>query len=123
MRKQSNKSPEARKQQRLRKLGSNNPICPVCGETDWRTLEANHISGQNNDPDLTHPLCANCHRKFSDPQKDHPEDISDPSDHLGRIAHFMFGLAELLALIVESLREFADLLFEHPSRAEYSAEV
>lgn len=123
MRKLNNKSPEARKQQRLRKLGTNNPICPVCGETDWRVFQSHHISGQNNDPDLTHPLCSNCHCKISDAQKDHPEDVSDPADHLGRIAHFMLGLAELLVLIVESLRDFADILFNHPSRAEWCSEA
>ena len=39
-----NADKERRKQARLAKLGSNNPICGDCGETDWRCLEAHHVA-------------------------------------------------------------------------------
>ena len=123
MRKPTHRSPESRKQQRLKTLGTNNPVCGVCGESDWRTMELNHLAGQNNDPRFTHLICANCHRKFTDAQKDHPADISGLSDELGSIAHFILGRATLFALMVEKDRELAASLFNHPSRNEISTEA
>jgi hypothetical protein len=43
---------ERRKQRRLEQIGTNKPLCPCCGETDWRCFET---------PSM--PRCANCHIK------------------------------------------------------------
>jgi hypothetical protein len=105
---------ERRKQKRLEKLGSNNPICGVCGEGDWRCLEAHHIADYARD-DLTVAICRNCHRKLSDDQKDHSAFNRQADPMLDRIGHFLLGLADLLRLIVERLYEFADILIERPA--------
>lgn len=99
---------ETRKQARLEKLGTNKPCCAICGETDWRIFELHHVAGQGRDPTVV-PVCANCHRRLTDDQKDHPSsNVDDPQ--LDRIGHFLLGLADMLRLIVEKLREFGHAL-------------
>ena len=108
---------DEREQRRLRRLGSANPSCACCPERDSRCLELHHIAGQKNDPDTVVTTCRNCHRKLSDEQLDHPPDAT-PEDVLQRIAHFLLGLADMLALIVEKLREFSAELFAYDTPSE-----
>ncbi len=102
---------EKRKQSTLEKLDTNEPRCSICGETDWRCFERHHVAGRARDP-ITALVCFNCHRKLSDEQLDHPasEEADDPT--LDRIGHFLLGLADMLRLIVEKLREFGHALID-----------
>jgi hypothetical protein len=100
---------EERKQARLEKLGTNEPRCGTCGETDWRCFEQHHVAGRKRD-DFTVPICANCHRKVTDDQSDHPAFDPNADPVLDRIGHFLLGLADLLRLIVEKLTEFGNAL-------------
>lgn len=102
---------ERRKQQRLAKLGTNTPICGECGEHHWACLELHHVADHGRD-EATVIICANCHKRASDAQKDHPafDQAADPT--LDRIGHFLLGLADLLSRIVEKLIEFAHILIE-----------
>lgn len=102
---------ERRKQARLEKLGTNNPICGTCGEQDWRCMEQHHVADYGRD-DLTVLLCRNCHRKVSDDQRDHPRFTTDTDATLDRIGHFLLGLADMLHLIVERLYLFGLHLIE-----------
>lgn len=95
---------EARQQAALDRLGTNEPRCVHCGETDWRCLEAHHVAGRAYD-DFTSIECRNCHRKLSDPQKDHPPKIGEPPSVPERAGHFLLGLADFLLLLVEHLRK------------------
>jgi hypothetical protein len=99
------KNQERRKQKALERLGTNNPVCVLCGESDWRCQELHHIAGKQFNAALA-IVCRNCHRKLSDMQKDHPQQSSAPPDPVERIGHFLLGLADLLALLVDRLREF-----------------
>ena len=81
---------EKRKQARLEKLGTDKPVCPICGETDWRCMELHHVAGQARDPSIV-LVCANCHRKLTDEQKDHPASGGDDDPLLDRIGHFLIG--------------------------------
>ena len=107
---------ERRKQRRLERLGTQHPSCstPGCPETDWRCLELHHIADHGCDPQ-TVILCANCHRKVTDAQKDHPphSDTADP--FLESIGRFLLGLAELLKLTIESLVRFGEALIHRAS--------
>lgn len=109
---------ERRKQQRLRKLGTNTPRCGCCGEDRWQTLELHHVAGQAHD-DQTVIQCRNCHRVLSDAQRSHPpaQDSVDP--YLEMIGRFLLGLADMLELVLERLVEFGNSLIEqargHPS--------
>jgi hypothetical protein len=98
---------EDRKQRQLRRLGTQNPICVVCGEADPAVLERHHIAGRQHDEDLA-IACANCHKKLSNKQRDHVSPgPRQPQGQAARIGHYLQGLADLFELIVEALRRFA----------------
>jgi hypothetical protein len=102
---------EIRKQRRLEKLGSNDPICGTCGERDYRTLERHHVAGRKHDPD-TVVICRNCHRKVSDDQKAHPGFEPGSDQLLHTIGLFLLGLADLLELVLQKLTEFGLALID-----------
>jgi hypothetical protein len=104
-------SAESRRQQAVQRLGCHNPRCVHCGESDPLCLELHHIGGQAYDDALV-TLCRNCHRKASDMQRDHPRQIDGEPDLLERAGHFLLGLANLFALLVEKCREFGSALLE-----------
>ena len=103
---------EKRKQRALQRLGSANPHCIICGESDWRCLELHHI-GQEGFDALTGIVCRNCHRKASDAQMAHPKPINliEPM-MLERIGHVLLGLADFFELLIEKLRTFGNFLIE-----------
>ncbi len=96
---------EKRKNRRLAALGTNEPKCPCCGETDWRVFEQDHIAGRARD-DMVVNICANCHRKRTYDQKGHPLHNPQNDPQLDRMGHFLLGLADLLKLIIDRLYEF-----------------
>ena len=97
------KDKETRKQSKLEKLGTNHPLCVICGEDDWRCLEEHHIPGQAYGEELA-TVCRNCHRKLSDDQYNHPEKLNPEPCLFERLGHFLLGLADLFALLVERFR-------------------
>ena len=105
---------ERRKQRRLEKLGSNNPLCGMCGESDDRTLELHHVAGRKHDETVA-ILCRNCHRKVSDDQSDHPATTGTADPLLASIGNFLLGLADMLAIIVSKLCEFGHDLIARSS--------
>lgn len=96
---------EVRRQRALQRLDSSDPRCARCGENDPHCLERHHIAGRAYD-DRTTIVCRNCHRKLSDLQCDHPAQIGDPPSLNEHVGHFLLGLADLFALLIEMLREF-----------------
>ena len=105
---------ETRKQRRCEALGTNDPRCGICGETDWRCIELHHVADHGRDK-ATAPLCKNCHRKVTDDQKDHPAFDPGADRQLDAIGHFLLGLADMLRLIVEKLYAFGLALIERAS--------
>jgi hypothetical protein len=110
------KNAERRKQQRLERLGTNNPICPGCGETRWYCFEVHHLAGRKYDGGSA-PVCNNCHAEQSERQKDHPEQMSEPPHRLECIGHYLIGLADFLESIVRKLRELGHELIEAARQA------
>jgi hypothetical protein len=101
---------EDRKQQRLRRLGTQNPVCSACGETHPAVFELHHIAGRKRHEDMA-LVCANCHRKLTDKQRDHvPPGSGGSAGELQRIGHYLLGVADLLTVIVETLRRFGTWL-------------
>lgn len=103
---------EKRRQNALERLGTNKPYCVICGETDWRCLEKHHIAGRGFDESEV-IVCRNCHRKPSDDQKDYPKAATTPPDLFDRVGHFLLGLADLFALLIEKCREYGYALIEY----------
>jgi hypothetical protein len=97
---------EDRRQQQLRRLGTQSPVCVSCGESDPAVLELHHIAGRKHSDNVS-IVCANCHRKLSDQQRDHvAAGAAEAEGLLAKIGHYLLGLADLLALAVKALREF-----------------
>lgn len=103
---------ETRRQKAFDRLGTDEPICPFCGETDWRCMELHHIAGDGFDQTLV-TVCRNCHRKLSDMQKDHPPKLAEEPTRLESIAHFLLGLADLFLLLEAKLLEFGNYLLDY----------
>jgi hypothetical protein len=104
---------EARLRQALERLGTDNPKCAHCPETNPLALQRHHVSGKQFG-EATTVECANCHLKLSNAQYDHPPRIDDnPPTTLERIGHLLIGLADLLRLAVSKLDEIGRSLIEH----------
>jgi hypothetical protein len=97
---------ERRRQKALERLGSNDPKCALCPETNPHCLERHHLAGRAFRDDLL-TVCRNCHRKLSVVQHGHPSQICTPPSLEEQAAHFLLGLADLLAVLVERLRRMA----------------
>src|SRR4051812_31175250 len=113
---------ERRKQKALERLGTNNPVCVLCEETDWRCLELHHVAGKEFHGALA-TVCRNCHRKLSDMQKDHPKPIASQPDPFESLGHFLLGLADLFQLLVAKLREFGEIVFAQAGVRSATAEA
>jgi hypothetical protein len=90
-----------RRRQQFEANGYPDARCTVCGESDLRTLDINHLAGAANSA-LVAPYCANCHAHFSDQQQDLPAGLllRDPDRRpLALQAAFNFGLSFALILI------------------------
>lgn len=116
---------ERRKQRALERLGSNDPRCVICGESNWQCLESHHLAGQAYAGE-TVPVCRNCHRKLSDGQCDHPAKTGESPSQSEVIGRFLLGLADLFELLVEKLAEWGRYLIElaaanEPSHGEGSS--
>lgn len=102
---------EAVLQGRLEKLGVNDPVCGMCGETDPRTFELHHPAGRKQN-DFTSQICANDHRKMSFEQNLLSPRPRDADPLLYAIGRFLIGLADMFAEIIEKLYEFGIALIE-----------
>lgn len=96
---------EKRRQQALQRLGCDDPRCVYCGESDPLCLEKHHIARRAYH-DATVIVCRNCHRKLSDKQKDHPEQVADPPSLHERAGHFLLTLADFFETLIDVLRQF-----------------
>ena len=106
-----NRDKETREQRRRDRLGSEDPRCGGCGETDTRCLELHHIAGQHFGDDLI-VLCRNCHRKRSDDQEDHPLPSQPDPPWWERLAHWLLGLADLFRALADQATTWAQFLLE-----------
>jgi predicted metal-binding protein len=77
-------------------------------------LDIHHVADLGFDA-TTVILCANCHRKVTDAQKNHPPHCDDADTQLEQIARVQLGLAELLKLAVAKLSEYGEALIERAS--------
>jgi hypothetical protein len=108
---------EGRRQNSLDRLGTDNPCCRCCGNTDPRCLELHHLAGQNFGEDQVIE-CRNCHRILSDDQTDHPDPLgNEPPDLLEHLAHFLLGLGDFFALLAIKLKEFGSQLLDRLANA------
>jgi hypothetical protein len=99
-----------RLEQQYRRLGTREPVCVACSESDPFCLELHHIAANAHHKDLS-IVCRNCHRKLTNRQHDHAKPpIESQRDVLNTIGQYLLGLCDLLALVITTLREFAGTL-------------
>jgi len=99
-----------RLEKQYRRLGTREPICVACGESNPLCLELHHLAGQKHHGD-TGIVCRNCHRKLTDHQHDHiPPSASVVQEQDATIGRYLLGLADLLLMIVNALRKFGKKL-------------
>lgn len=73
-------------------------------------FEQHHLGGQEFDRRTVIIVCVRCHRRLTDMQKDHPMRDPNADPFLQTLVHLALGLADLLELVVEKLREVAAAL-------------
>lgn len=100
---------ERQRQADIRRLGTDNPVCIMCGETYGRCLEEHHIGGKAFD-DSTGILCRNCHRKLSHPEENQASPDNPPI--MEKIGNLLIGLAEFFMAIAMKLKEYGRLLLD-----------
>ena len=108
---------ERRRRQAQERLGATKIACPLCGETNPHCFEKHHLAQKKFDKDFTIGLCMNCHRKLSDPQKDHPKPLRSNPNWLEQGGHLLLGLADFLVFLVEKLKDLGLKMIE-AARAE-----
>ncbi len=94
-------------------------VCVTCGEADpvvlkdgRSVLEAHHLAGRANDPDMTAAVCLNCHRKLTNAQKDVGVPLAaDPERSiLERLVAWLRGLAVFCQHLARNLTDAAHQL-------------
>jgi hypothetical protein len=97
---------DARRARRTRILGPD-AACALCGYLTpealipmKRTLlEAHHVCTRDNDPDLTVPLCRNCHAEMTEAQRAAGVCFASPPTLLHQLASALASLAAMFAAI------------------------
>ena len=111
---------EARHARRLARLRGAT-ACALCGEPDLAVLdpvgrgllEAHHVSGVANDPDLTIALCCNCHRKLTEHQLRAGVDLRHVNrDDLMHMADTLYAQSIFFEDFVRSLQRMSNLCRE-----------
>jgi hypothetical protein len=100
---------ERRNQKRFERLGTTNPRCIACPETDPRCLELHHLAGKDfADEEVI--ICRNDHRKVEDMKKDHPRIHSKKATPLECSGRLVLGIADILSLIAGVPEQLIQLL-------------
>ena len=103
---------EKRLQRKMQKLGSPNPQCSTCGETDARALEKHHIRGAHDGETIL--VCRNCHAKLGDEAQDWPKSLLSKSrSDLEKAVAFFLGLSSVLILLGLSCGKHALTIYKH----------
>jgi hypothetical protein len=106
---QRNYDKERRRQQRLERLGTNEPRCVVTGEGDPVVLERHHPGGRKYTEE-TIILNLVYHRKAEELRKEHPEEIPSPHSELECNGRLLLGIADILSFIKRVPRELIELI-------------
>lgn len=110
--KQTYPDAEERLRKVLERLGDDNPVCKLCGESDPRCLERHHLAGRQFG-DAMVIVCRNCHRKLSDAQYDHPPQLDQsPPEEMERLGHFLVGLGDFFAQLATALKDIGRFIIE-----------
>ena len=102
---------EAGKRKKMRRLGQDGLICPICGETHPAALEHDHVAGQKHH-DLTWGLCKTHHAIRTAWQQNEPPPSDNPRNPLEVIGHWLLGMAAYFEMLIPYLKRFGNFLIE-----------
>jgi len=105
---------DKRNASRTRKLGED-AVCILCGLADptvleevaGKYLEDHHIVGQNHDPDATHPICPNCHKKVHIGMMAAGADLETAPHTLDRLVSIMRALGAFFEMLMKACYRWA----------------
>jgi hypothetical protein len=83
-------------------------VCITCGESALVALEKHHPMGAAHEPDLTVPLCKNCHAKATEDQFREGVPLSETDSFFDRVAAILGGLAAFFHFLADSLNRLQD---------------
>lgn len=107
-----------RQEAQLQKLGSDKPVCCLCGyadptgliKADKTLLEKHHLAGRHEGPTVL--VCRNCHAELTDVQQSDDKRFNSPDrTPLVTAAAFLEGLANFFKLLAITLTYLANWLF------------
>jgi len=106
---------EARRQRRF----PPDAVCATCPESALVALEMHHPMGAAHEPNLTVPLCKNCHAKATEDQLREAVPLSATDSLLDRVAAIFGALAAFFRFLADAfnrlqsqVKEFAGKLDE-----------
>jgi hypothetical protein len=102
-------SDDGRRLTALTRLGTDAPHCAVCGESDWRCLDCDHMGDRAYNDQIV-ILCRNCHRRRSNPSANRAAPSYPP--RLECAGRLVLGLASLLALAIPLLKDLGHQLLQ-----------
>ena len=114
-----------RNEKRLQNLGSDKPVCCLCGYFDPiglipvsnTLLEKHHLAGRHEGPVV--PVCRNCHAELTEIQQFHDKKFNSPErTPIETAAAFLNGLSVFLSFLAATLRYLANWLFDLDKRID-----
>jgi hypothetical protein len=109
----TNRSPLLTARRLLRRAEQN--LCLQCGRAI--TTEDHHVSGRNNDPELTAPLCQACHAQATELLRSADVDMRKSSSSVERVRRSLRATALFLGALADAMWRWADLL-DRPSKQQ-----
>ena len=116
-----------RRVRRLKRFGSDDPICLYCGCSEVallrpvtkRFLEAHHLFGESHDPKLTVLLCRNCHYLATENLLRGDVSMLPEPDQLKRSAIMLRGLSVHHRMLAQTCWQLAISLDEFRTKRRH----
>lgn len=106
-------TPEQERRERdFLRLGTRHPVCVTCGyDQHPSALELSHIIPRDMHPDGG-PQCRNCHREFSDREKDYPYQAQTDNPQMETIGRYLLALSDWFIRLAETIAAFGRWLMD-----------
>jgi hypothetical protein len=82
-------------------------VCAGCGKGAPYLMEQHHVMGRAHEPDLTAPLCKNCHAEATQGQLQEEVPLSATDNILDRVAAIFDALAAFFRFLADSFNRLA----------------
>ncbi len=94
------------------------PVCVLCRirsaevlmKVHWSLVHSHHVLGKNNDPNVTVPVCLNCHAILTEMNRRYGVSMETPANLLEHLIAVLRALGVFLPVLGESLFKLADQL-------------